>query len=386
MESAELCRIFKELVQLPSPSKHERQVANYIAKFAKDCGFDVHEDSAADAVGGTTGNLIITAKESGKIGKKNNIIFSAHMDTVEFEKIPIMPQFDGMIVRSDGDNIVGADDKTGISALLMIMKWLSTESTVKHGKIRFIFTVCEEIALRGALALDSEWLEGYDLGVVLDSSLPNQIVLAAPTRLKLSITVKGIGGHAAYPECKINAAAVLAKAISRIPTGRLDAHSTANVGIIKSGNIVNVIPESAYAEYEIRSHRKELLEFHLKQALFAIEGAVRESRIMIADADDADDGLYRSFVDVEVETCCESYQHDKQSKGVKRVEKAIQKTGLDCVYGIEQGGSDANVFIKHGLETILIGCGIHSAHSVEEYADLSETLTCVEILKSLITE
>lgn len=63
---------------------------------------------------------------------------------------------DGFL-RSDGRSSLGADNNLGNAAVL----WLLGRG-VEHGPLRLLFTVQEEVGLRGAAALDPAWLRGAD--------------------------------------------------------------------------------------------------------------------------------------------------------------------------------------------------------------------------------
>jgi len=102
---------FLDLVNINSPSRHERGVADYVkAKLAK-LGLEVEEDDAGEGIGGDAGNVM--ALKRGGAEDAVPIFFSCHMDTVEpTEKIHIV--CDQGIIRTDGTTILGGDDKAGL--------------------------------------------------------------------------------------------------------------------------------------------------------------------------------------------------------------------------------------------------------------------------------
>jgi tripeptide aminopeptidase len=113
-------------------------------------GLELREDNAAQAVGGNANNLVATLPAN--ITGAPKIFFSAHFDTVEPNpNLNIIIQ-DG-VIRTDGTSILGADDKAGMSAILEAIR-IVVENNLPHGQIQLLFTVCEEIGLQGARALD----------------------------------------------------------------------------------------------------------------------------------------------------------------------------------------------------------------------------------------
>lgn len=387
-----LLQTFLDLVRIPSPSRRERACADAIRARLEGMGYTVEEDEAASVVGGNCGNLFVRVPAT---APRPAIFLSAHIDTVESGNTPIRPLLQGASIHSDGTSILGADDKTGV-AVLMEMLTVLREDDIPHGELLVSFSVAEELELLGALAIHPQRYAACDMGIVLDHAAPTDILLGAPTKMALRLLVKGIGGHGAFPERRINAAHVLARTVGRLPSRRLDAHSTANLGILRSGSAINIIPDEAYAEYELRSHRDDLLNHHLAHILTQIEESVREARIRVEpDAalnnpglgdDPASGGEVRAAtVDVDVCTCYLHYRHAEEAPPVKRLQDAIRATGeLPCLV-VAQGGSDANVLNARGLPTVVVGCGMHGAHSVRERADLDEMAHCVEILMHAIS-
>src|SRR5690606_6220013 len=104
-------------------------------------------------------------------------------------------------------------------------------NNIAHGKIQFVITVGEESGLLGARAMDASLLEAK-LGFALDSNGSiGDIAVAAPTQARVTIHIYGKSAHAGVnPEDGISAIQVAAKAISRMPLGRIDAETTANIG------------------------------------------------------------------------------------------------------------------------------------------------------------
>ncbi|MCC8179804.1 MAG: M20/M25/M40 family metallo-hydrolase [Planctomycetes bacterium] len=381
---------FLELCRVPSPSLKEREVAKVLAKKIREFGFEPLEDDAGQMLGGDCGNIVVRVPANGK-GPK--LLLSAHIDTVEKSTdIPAEPVVEGDWIHRKGGGILGADDKTGVAVLLEVLSRLSSGER-KHGDLLFAFSVAEEIEAQGAAALDSELYQGFDAGVVLDYSQPADIVIAAPTKVTFKITFHGTAGHAAFPERKINAAHVMTQTMARVPMGRLDEFTTANLGVVRAGTAINVIPGTAYVEYEIRSHRKDVLDFHVKRIIGIIEGVVRENRVFSTRAgtgmgeEDDEQGIkiIHSHVDVDVEVAYEGYKLDEDCAIVKLLQAAVKKAGLTPRLVTAQGGSDANIYNRRDLVSSVIGCGMYGAHGDCERANIRDMQNTVEVLMQLIS-
>lgn len=383
-------KLFTTLATIPSPSRNERQVADYIITFLENLGYEVVEDNAGNKISGNCGNLIVNVPPTAPGAK---LLLSAHMDTVETGEVTIEPIVgeDGNI-RSAGDTIVAADDKTGVTCILELLR-LIAKNNIPHGGLVVILTVAEEKETIGARQIDPDVYLGCDAGIVLDHSMPNQIIVGAPSKIAIHITVNGVGGHAAFPERCINAAHVLARTVSRLPSKRLDEFSTANLGIVKSGTAINVIPGKAYAEYELRSHQEDLLDFHLSRVLTTIESSVRESSIFISDrkasgiGSDAEyeNPVRKATVEVDIISCYEAYKLADDCAPVILLKRAIESSGLPFEAVSAQGGSDANAFNAYGLPSAVLGCGMHGVHSTCERASIPEMTNCLRVLLHLVS-
>lgn len=388
-KDSSLVKYFLDLCRTPSPSLHERDAVKVLARIIRSMGYEPLEDEAGRALGGDCGNIVVKVPGA---GRGPRLLIAAHIDTVERPgDPPAEPKVEGDWASREGGGILGADDKSGVAVMLEVLARLKNEER-KHGDLVFVFTVAEEIAALGASELDPEIYRGLDAGVVLDHSSPSEIVVAAPTKVSFRITVHGIAGHAAFPERKINAAHVMAQTLARLPMGRLDAYTTANLGIMRSGTAINVIPGEAYAEYEIRSHRKDVLDFHVKRVIATIESVVRENRVFSLGESsglggEPGDGNFRisySQVDVDVEVGYEGYRLSEDSRIVKQLRDAVRRSGMEPCLVTAQGGSDANIFNRRGLESAVLGCGMYGAHGDRERANLVDMAGAVEVLLHLI--
>lgn len=382
----------RDLCRVPSPSLHEREAVKVLAKKIREIGYEPLEDGTAQALGGDCGNIVVKAPGT---GKGPRLLLSAHMDTVEKQgSQPSELVVDGNWVSREGGGVFGADNKTGAVVLLEVMSRLA-KGDKKHGDLVFVFTVAEEIEALGSGELDPELYVNLDGGIALDYTRPSEIVIGAPTKVAFRITVHGISGHAAFPEKKINAAYVMAQTLARLPMGRLDEYTTANLGIMHSGTAINIIPGAAYAEYEMRSHRKDVLDFHVKRVIGTIEGVVRENRVFslgavsgigesFGDEDEKNIKIHYSQVDVDVEVGYEGYRIPDDSPFVGKLTAAAVKAGLEPELIIAQAGSDANIYNRRGLESVVLGCGMYGAHGKFERANLADMANCVEVLMNLI--
>ncbi|MCK4240658.1 MAG: M20/M25/M40 family metallo-hydrolase, partial [Candidatus Atribacteria bacterium] len=268
-----LIESFMELVKIDSISREEKVVADFLVKKLKDLGLEVKVDQAGEKVKSNSGNII--ARLKGSVKKATPIMFSAHMDTVVPGK-NINPLCDGEKIVSDGKTILGADDKAAIAALLEALHIIK-EKNISHGDIEIVFSICEEIGLKGAKNLDISSLNAR-IAFVLDAGgQVGKIITTAPSQNSLKIIIYGKSAHAgSNPEEGINAIQVAGFALSRMKLGRIDEETTTNIGIISGGKATNIVPDEVTLEGEVRSRKEEKLDKYTEQLKKIAEDTAQE--------------------------------------------------------------------------------------------------------------
>ena len=128
-----------EIIQIDSESYHEGPMTDYLQKYFEDRGYEVYRDQAGKIVGGDhSGNLMVHIP--GTLPGEG-ICLNAHQDTVK-PGLGIKPVLENGILKSSGDTILAADDKSGI-AMIMELLDLLTETKTPHRDLYLLFTICE---------------------------------------------------------------------------------------------------------------------------------------------------------------------------------------------------------------------------------------------------
>ncbi len=357
---------FMELVKIDSISREERNLADFLIEKLENFGLDVMVDQAGVKVNSNGSNIIAHLK--GNTNKATPIMFSAHMDTV----VPgenIKPVRDGEKIVSSGETILGADDKAAIAALLEALHIIK-ENNMQCGDIEIIFSICEEIGLKGAKNLDISGLKSK-IGFVLDAGGGvGKIITSAPSQNSLEIIIYGKAAHAgANPEEGINAIQVAGFALSRMKLGRIDEETTTNIGVISGGKATNIVPDEVILKGEVRSRDGGKLEKYTEQIKKISENTAREFKA-------------KTEVKINEEYHCFNLSPDDQV--VKIAIKAAKDIGLEPTLCPTGGGSDANIFNKKGLPSVVLAVGMEKVHTVDEYILIKELKNTVEYILSLI--
>ena len=107
-------------------------------------GLNSHVDTAEELSGANVNPRIVKNYDGGVI--KLNDTYS--MSPEEFPSLK--KQIGNDLVVTDGNTLLGADDKAGVAVIMSVLAYYKSHPEVKHHPIRFAFTVDEEIG-RGRL-------------------------------------------------------------------------------------------------------------------------------------------------------------------------------------------------------------------------------------------
>src|SRR5262249_38390144 len=160
-------------------------------RFLRDCGLQPDEDDAGRRVGSTMGNLYAALEPT---AEGEPLFLCAHLDTVPPEDA-IEPVVEDGVVRNARPTILGADHKASVAARLEAAGLVLAENR-PHAGIELLFTPKEEVGLLGAFAFDEKRLRAK-VGYVYDQAAPvGDVVLGAPSAVKLFVDFHGRAAHA----------------------------------------------------------------------------------------------------------------------------------------------------------------------------------------------
>jgi tripeptide aminopeptidase len=349
-ERGRLRATFEALCRIPSPTGQERAVADWITAELGALGHRVTEDGAGPVAGADAGNLLVQIPGA----SDQWLLLCAHMDTVPLVSVVEPVLVDGGYQNAN-PGIVGADNKAAVAALVEVARRYAGQ--LPQVGIELLFTVSEETGLHGAKAFDSSSLRSR-FGYVFDHATPlGEIVVAAPTYMRISADVHGRAAHAGlHPEQGVNAILAAAQAICTMPQGRLDPETTANVGLIAGGTATNVVADRCRVQAEVRGIDQVRVDEVVTQSVDALQDAADGAGC------DLDIGLERMF---------SGYRVRPGEPSLGLAEAALMAIGYAPRRISSGGGSDANAFRLNGLEVTNLANGTERAHERTERVSLT---------------
>jgi len=372
------------LLAIPGLSGEETDVARAVRRIAREAGCKaswIAFDEAHLRIGDdfACGNLIVRLPGTHDGPRR---LFSGHLDTVPLCR-GAEPVRRGRRIVARGPTALGGDNRTAVACLVTVLETLLRRG-LSHPPLTFLFTVGEEVGLRGARHLRVTDLGRPRLGFNVDGGDPADLWTGALGADRWDVEVLGRASHAGvHPERGISAALIAAQAVSAaaragwfgvIRRGR--RRGTANVGVLRGGEATNQVTDHVLVRGESRSHDPDFVT----TITDAWEGAFRRAASAVRDHRGrtgrvrfrrrADYAPFRLAADAPV---------------VRLALEAAEAIGLRPRTGHADGGLDANHLNAKGIPTVTLGAGQHAPHTVDEYVVVSEYLDGCRLALRLAT-
>ena len=340
------------------PSNVDREV--------KTVGFIAHVDTSPE-VSGANVKPIVHKNYQG-----NDIVLPDRNDVViKFDDNPeLAEQIGNDIITASGTTLLGADNKSGVAAIMTAMSYLVDHPEIPHGDIRIGFTPDEEIG-GGTIYFDIEKFNAY-CAYTVDSSTRGMLDTETFSADSMSITFYGINTHPghAYHQM-INAIKLVSEFIERLPKEDLSPETTKDrQGFVHPIDIKAGV-ESATVQFILRdfveenlTKQKDLLLSLAQTTVDAHPGSTFESEHKVQ---------YRNMSSV----------LDQYPDVTANAMKAIEESGLEVRQMAVRGGTDGSQLSLNGLPTPNIFAGEQNYHSRYEWVSVQDMLKSAEVIVRL---
>ena len=279
-------------------------------------------------------------------------------------------QIGGDIITASGNTLLGADDKSGVAAIMQAADFLMKNPSVKHGQIKILFTPDEEIG-EGTAKLDMKKLAA-DFGYTLDGGEAGSLEDETFSADGATIIINGVISHPGYAKNKlVNALKVGAEILHALPTAEWSPETTEK----KEGFVHPVrfegIAERATLEFILRDFNDEKLKEHGFRLKKIAEEVVNHYK-----------GASIEF------TIHEQYRNmkkvlDQYPQVVQFAAEAIKRTGLDVKTESIRGGTDGSRLSYMGLPCPNLFTGMQGIHSKLEWIGVNDMAKATETIVHL---
>lgn len=279
-------------------------------------------------------------------------------------------QIGGDIITASGRTLLGADDKSGVAAIMQATAYLMSHPEIKHGEIKILFTPDEEIG-EGTAKLDMQKL-GAQFGYTLDGGEAGSLEDETFSADGATIIINGVISHPGYAKNKlVNALKVGAEILHCLPTNEWAPEATEK----KEGFVHPVrfegIAERATLEFILRDFDDEKLKEHGKRLKKIAEDVVNHYKgasveVLIHEQ-------YRNMKKV----------LDKNPQVVEYAGEAIKRAGLEVTTESIRGGTDGSRLSYMGLPCPNLFTGMHGIHSKLEWIGVNDMAKSAETIVHL---
>jgi acetylornithine deacetylase len=234
----DVARLTRALVDIPSPTGWEAEVASHLVEYLGGLGYRVDLQEVAPG----RHNLFATAAE----GEPARVVFSTHLDTVA----PFIPS------REDDEYLYGrgACDAKGIVAAQIVA---AERLRARDVGVGLLFLVDEEAGSLGAHIANQHPRASECVFLVGGEPTNNLIATGSKGSLRIRLKARGKAAHSAYPECGSSAIDDLLDALAELreaswPESPDLGETTLNVGVLRGGTASNVLAAEAEADVHFR--------------------------------------------------------------------------------------------------------------------------------------
>ncbi|UCE36815.1 MAG: peptidase T [Thermoplasmata archaeon] len=323
-------------------------------------GFMAHMDTSPD-VSGATDPKIWKDYDGQEIKLPGgNVIISPNEN-------PELKDYIGQdIITSNGESLLGADDKAGVAEIMTALEKMVNDPSIKHGKIRVAFTPDEEVG-KGTEFFDVDKF-ACDFAYTIDGGEIGEVENETFNAATATVIVKGYNVHPGYAKNKMKNS------------------------LRAAGYFITLLPKDMAPE------TTEGWEGYLHPNSFS--GEVEKTKIKILIRDFKDQGMVEKkqmlsdikkkaaekYPDIEIEVNIkESYKNmkvvlDKHPHVLETALEAVKRAGIEPKLKNIRGGTDGARLCFMGLPTPNIFAGGLNFHGKKEFIPIPSMEKAVEVI------
>ena len=352
-----------ELLELGLDDAHMDEFGNvygHLPGKGSRIGLNAHMDTALEVTGAGVRPHLIKEYAGGKIKLANGL----SMDPKEF---PILNKHIGHdLVVTDGNTLLGADDKSGIAIIMNVLQYYHDHPEEKHSTICVCFTVDEEIG-EGPLHFNYRKMNAK-YAYTIDGSDIDKIECENFNAYGATVTFKGVSIHPGEGKGKLINALNLASEFNSLLPKETPYDSEGKQGFYHLTGIEGN-SEVATLTMILRDFKDKGIEKRIetvKEAVNKVNKLYPAAEVTVSFKKQYEN--MKKFV-------------DKKPMAIRRAKEALKKNGIEPSLGAIRGGTDGATFSKFGLITPNLGTGSYNHHGRFEFLDVQEfeKMICVVI-------
>lgn len=261
-------------------------------------GFIAHMDTSPDMIGENVNAKLIESYDGKDIvlNEQKKIILSPN-------EFPELKNYVGKtLITTDGNTLLGADDKAGIAEIMAAAEFIVKNKDFKHGKIKICFTPDEEIG-RGADRFDVKKFEA-DFAYTLDGGKIGELEFENFNAAQAKICIHGKNVHPGTAKnTMVNSIFIANELISKFPKNERPEttesyegfyHLTEFKGSVEQTNLKYIIRDFDIDSFNKRKqfitnivnelntkYKNKIIELSIKDQYFNMVEKINENKFVV---------------------------------------------------------------------------------------------------------
>lgn len=332
----------------------------------KTIGLIAHMDTSPELDGGNYSPRIIEKYDGKDIRLNDKYVLSPN----EFPSLK--NNINQKLIVTDGEHLLGGDDKAGISIIMEIANYYMTHKEIDHAPISICFTPDEEVG-RGPENFDCKIMNA-DFAYTLDGGKYSDFSYENFNAFSAKVDIEGVSIHPGSAKgIMVNASLLAMEFNSLLPEDEVPSRTENYQGFYHLCSIEGDV-NKATLYYIIRDHDLDKAKEKCDK-LKEIETFLNKK-------------YPKGNVKVEIS---ESYRNMKEcfkdnKEPIDRIIKAYKKCNIKYTISPIRGGTDGATITYMGLPCPNLGDGDYNCHGRFEYVSVDEMKKMVEVIKALLED
>ena len=359
--------LVKELLELGLKDAHMDEWGNVYAHLpgkGTRIGLNAHMDTAFEVTGANVKPHLVKNYRGGSIKLANGLEMSP-------KQFPVLREHKGHdLVVTDGNTLLGADDKAGIAIIMSALQYFKDNPKVAHNTICVCFTVDEEIG-EGPLHFNYKKMDAK-YAYTIDGSRIDTIEAENFNAVGATVEIEGVSIHPGEAKGKLLNAILLANEfLSYLPAKETPFDSEKKQGFWHVNDIEGG-SDKATMHFILRDFKEDGIQARVKQ----VKDVVNK--------------LQNKYPEIKVYAKFKNQYYnmkkyvDKKPIAVKRARQVLRDNGIEPISGAIRGGTDGATFSKNGLITPNLGTGSYNHHGRFEFLDVYEFNMMISVVIDLV--
>ena len=274
------------------------------------------------------------------------------------------------IITASGTTLLGADNKSGVAAIMAAAEYLMANPNVPHGRIRLLFTPDEEVG-KGTANIDMTKLDAA-YGYTIDGESLGTLEDETFSADGVSIVIQGVSTHPGFAKGKLeNALKIAGDILAGLPQKRLSPETTEGKEGFVHPTHIDGNQDRVVLGFIVRDFTTAGLHEHatlLQTLLSKVLADYPNSTATFTVTEQ-----YRNMKEV----------LDRHPAVVDHALEAIRRAGLTPNRRSIRGGTDGSRLSFMGLPCPNIFAGEHAFHSRQEWVSVQDMQKAAEVVVHL---